>query len=76
MGWYDTKPWLASYGDEAIPEVTPTTLLDTFRRTVAAVPDTTAIAYFDARLSYRCPRRAAPAVTGLPWCCRTSRSSC
>jgi long-chain acyl-CoA synthetase len=53
MGWYDTKPWLASYGDEAIPEVTPTTLPDTFRRTVAAVPDTTAIAYFDARLSYR-----------------------
>jgi long-chain acyl-CoA synthetase len=55
MGWYDAKPWLASYGDrmKAAEPVTPTTLPATFRRTVGKAPDRTAIAYFDARLSYR-----------------------
>jgi len=55
MGLYDAKPWLDSYDDrmKTAEPVTPTTLPETFRRTVTRVPDTTAIAYFDARLNYR-----------------------
>ncbi len=55
MSWYDAKPWLDSYDDrlKAAPPVTATTLPATFRRTAGRVPDRTAIAYFDARLSYR-----------------------
>ncbi|WP_410573881.1 AMP-binding protein [Amycolatopsis sp. cmx-4-61] len=55
MSWYDAKPWLASY-DERVRDAEPakpTTLPEAFRRAVDHVPDRAAIAYFDARLSYR-----------------------
>lgn len=55
MSWYDAKPWLASYDERvrAAGAAKPTTLPETFRRAVDHVPDRAAIAYFDARLSYR-----------------------
>ncbi|QYN17752.1 AMP-binding protein [Amycolatopsis sp. DSM 110486] len=55
MSWYDAKPWLASYDEQraAASEFTPTTPLATFRRTVAQAPETTALVYFDARITYR-----------------------
>src|SRR5207248_2759581 len=55
MSWYDAKPWLASYDErvQAAGPAKPTTLPESFRRAADHVPDRTAIAYFDARLSYR-----------------------
>ncbi|MEV5717638.1 AMP-binding protein [Amycolatopsis mediterranei] len=55
MSWYDAKPWLASYDERvrAAGPAQPTTLPESFRRAVDHVPDRAAIAYFDARLTYR-----------------------
>ncbi|MFD9890210.1 AMP-binding protein [Amycolatopsis sp. NPDC059027] len=55
MSWYEDKPWLASYDErmKAAGPVEATTLPETFRRSVERAPGNTAIAYFDAALSYQ-----------------------
>lgn len=55
MSRYEAKPWLAAYEDRMKAAETPkaTTILASFRRAVHRSPQATAIAYFDATMSYR-----------------------
>lgn len=51
---YADRPWLQHFTEEqrALPDAPPS-VLHAFRAAVARVPDRTALAYFDGRLSYR-----------------------
>ncbi|MDJ0344550.1 AMP-binding protein [Streptomyces sp. H10-C2] len=51
---YASKPWLQHFTEEqrSLPDPPPS-VLHSFRAAVARVPDRTALAYFDGRLSYR-----------------------
>ncbi|GAA0671738.1 hypothetical protein GCM10010193_25010 [Kitasatospora atroaurantiaca] len=55
MSRYESKPWLARYDEPMRAWRAPerSTVLQIFRAAVEEVPDSTAIAYFDGRLSYR-----------------------
>ncbi|HEV7977232.1 class I adenylate-forming enzyme family protein [Amycolatopsis sp.] len=54
MSWYDTMPWVAQYEERMqAPPPAASSLLTSFRHSVESFPETTAIAYFDAKLSYR-----------------------
>ncbi|MFE5508078.1 AMP-binding protein [Amycolatopsis japonica] len=55
MSRYEAKPWLAAYEDRMKAAEAPkaTTVLASFRRAVQRSPQATAIAYFDATMSYR-----------------------
>ncbi|WP_425484964.1 AMP-binding enzyme [Amycolatopsis anabasis] len=65
MSGYDAKPWLAQYDDRlrAAPAAEATSTLAAFRRTVARVPESTAIAYVSAR-----PGQAADAQQLIAYC--------
>ncbi|MEU8683635.1 AMP-binding protein [Streptomyces sp. NPDC048611] len=53
MTSYQDKPWLAQLSDaQRAPVQPPPSALHAFRTAVARVPDRTALAYFDGRLSY------------------------
>ncbi|MGW3010472.1 AMP-binding protein [Streptomyces sp. NPDC001219] len=53
MTSYQDKPWLAQLTDaQRAPVQPPPSALHAFRTAVARVPDRTALAYFDGRLSY------------------------
>ncbi|MCX4638039.1 long-chain fatty acid--CoA ligase [Streptomyces sp. RPA4-5] len=53
MTSYQDKPWLAQLTDaQRAPVQPPPSTLHAFRAAVAGVPDRTALAYFDGRLSY------------------------
>ncbi|MFI1742101.1 AMP-binding protein [Streptomyces sioyaensis] len=53
MTSYQDKPWLAQLTDaQRAPVQPPPTTLHAFRAAVGRVPDRTALAYFDGRLSY------------------------
>ncbi|QMV24089.1 AMP-binding protein [Streptomyces sp. SCUT-3] len=54
MSWYRSKPWLGQYDDALRAEpAPPPSVLHGFRASAAETPERTALAYFDARLSYR-----------------------
>ncbi len=51
---YADQPWLGHLtAEQRAPITPPETMLHAFRATAARVPDRTALAYFDARLTYR-----------------------
>jgi long-chain acyl-CoA synthetase len=53
MTSYQDKPWLAQLTDaQRAPVQPPPSTLHAFRAAVGSVPDRTALAYFDGRLSY------------------------
>ncbi|MDI5982105.1 class I adenylate-forming enzyme family protein [Amycolatopsis magusensis] len=54
MSWYEDKPWVARYDRRlfAAEPVWHDSVLSAFRHAVAAVPDRTAVAYFDGGLTY------------------------
>ncbi|MFF9478957.1 class I adenylate-forming enzyme family protein [Streptomyces sp. NPDC014733] len=53
MTSYQDKPWLAQLTEaQRVPVDPPASLLHTFRDAVHHAPDRTALAYFDARLTY------------------------
>ncbi|MFD5397060.1 AMP-binding protein [Streptomyces sp. NPDC127097] len=53
MTSYQDKPWLAQLTDaQRAPVQPPPSALHAFRAAVGSVPDRTALAYFDGRLSY------------------------
>ncbi|MFE1171198.1 class I adenylate-forming enzyme family protein [Streptomyces sp. NPDC058773] len=53
MTSYQDKPWLAQLTDaQRAPVQPPPSTLHAFRKAVSRVPDRTALAYFDGRLSY------------------------
>ncbi|MFC4496991.1 AMP-binding protein [Streptomyces ovatisporus] len=50
---YEDKPWLKQLNEaQRAPVDPPETILHAFRAAVRAVPDRTALAYFDGRISY------------------------
>ncbi|SFP94794.1 long-chain acyl-CoA synthetase [Geodermatophilus dictyosporus] len=53
MSVYTDRPWLSLYGEGQPADITPEhdTLLDVFRASLAAAPDTVAIRYFDGALT-------------------------
>jgi long-chain acyl-CoA synthetase len=53
MSVYTDRPWLSLYGEGQPADITPEhdTLLDVFRASLAAAPDTVAIRYFDGVLT-------------------------
>ncbi|WP_314173110.1 AMP-binding protein [Streptomyces winkii] len=51
---YEDKPWLKQLSEaQRAPVQPPETILHAFREAVRTVPDRTALAYFDGRISYR-----------------------
>jgi long-chain acyl-CoA synthetase len=64
MSVYTDRPWLSLYGEGQPADITPEheTLLDVFRASLAAVPDTVAIRYFDGVLTFADLDRASDAL--------------
>jgi long-chain acyl-CoA synthetase len=64
MSVYTDRPWLSLYGEGQPADITPEheTLLDVFRASLAAAPDTVAIRYFDGVLTLADLDRASDAL--------------
>ncbi len=64
MSVYTDRPWLSLYGERQPADITPEheTLLDVFRASLAAAPDTVAIRYFDGVLTLADLDRASDAL--------------
>ena len=64
MSVYTDRPWLALYGEGQPADITPEheTLLDVFRASLAAAPDSVAIRYFDGVLTFADLDRASDAL--------------